>query len=79
MSGADRPNALSRDELKTLCRIGEGAACCRYLGADAAGLECLKHSSLREIIDERVAAGTFVAQGDNCPGKPAPPSTETWL
>lgn len=69
MSAASRPTAVSREELKTVCRMGEGAACCRYLGADADGIECLKHSKLRGLIDGRVAAGTMVAQGDNCLGK----------
>jgi hypothetical protein len=69
MSAASRPTAVSREELKTLCRMGEGAACCRYLGADADGIECLKHSKLRRLIDGRVAAGTMVARGDNCFGK----------
>lgn len=71
------PNHVPREELKTLCRIGEGAACCRYLAADAGGMECLKHTRLRATVDARVAAGTFTAQGDNCPGKNPPGALET--
>lgn len=53
---------------KSVCHIGEGHACCRYLVASGDGFECAKDSSLAPTIDARVASGSFTARGDNCPG-----------
>lgn len=54
--------------IKAVCKIGQGAACCRYL---AMGIDwsCLKRSSLKALLDERAAAGTMSARGDNCEGQ----------
>lgn len=61
-----------------ICRIGQGAACCRYVTATidlkavergGAAVCCAKHDpGLRVQIDQRVAAATMVARGDNCEG-----------
>lgn len=52
-----------------VCKMGHGAACCRYLAAGPRGLECLKLTPmLKKIIDERSAAGLMGAKGDNCDG-----------
>lgn len=51
-----------------VCRIGQGAECCRYLIAGASGLECGKvNPSIKSRIDER--ADKMNAKGDNCEGK----------
>jgi hypothetical protein len=66
---------VSDDEADTICRMGKGALCCRYLilqAAEPAGLACAKHTELRVYLDERVADGSIVARGDNCPGKSGP-------
>lgn len=52
-----------------VCKIGQMAACCRYLVCGAGGFECVKHTELRELLDSRVAAGTMNARGDNCDGQ----------
>jgi hypothetical protein len=63
------PIALIPDDtLHSICKIGQGKACCRYVIAGPGGIECAKHTDLRNLLDKRVAAGTFVAQGDNCAG-----------
>ena len=54
---------------KTICKIGQMAACCRYLTMSPAGWSCEKHSPLSVILDRRVEDGTMNARGDNCPGK----------
>lgn len=56
------------DHVKDVCKIGQGNACCRYLVMGGGGFECAKHSSLRNVLDERVKSKTINAQGDNCPG-----------
>lgn len=54
--------------LKDVCRAGQGALCCRYIFADALGIQCAKHDPvLRAELDARV---TMVARGDNCEGFP---------
>jgi hypothetical protein len=77
---------LSMDYVKGVCKIGEGAACCRYLLMGTQGFECGKHQTwqvkslagdgaenVKALMDARVAAGTMVAQGDNCDGFLPPP------
>jgi hypothetical protein len=59
---------MNIDFVKQTCKIGQGAVCCRYLGADGGGFDCLKLTSLRAYLDERVALGTITARGDNCEG-----------
>ena len=55
---------------KTVCRLGEGAACCRYLVVGETGPECVKlDPDHRAVIDERVADGLVTARGDNCEGR----------
>jgi hypothetical protein len=57
------------NQIKNVCRIGQGNACCRYLTVSPSGWNCEKHSSLKALLDRRVEANTIVAQGDNCEGK----------
>jgi len=54
---------------KTVCKIGQGAACCRYLAMGGNGWSCEKGSNLRYHLDARVAQGTMNARGDNCDGR----------
>lgn len=62
---------LERAYLREICRIGQGADCCRYLIGDDTGLHCAKHApELASQLDERVRLETIHARGDNCPGKP---------
>jgi hypothetical protein len=58
------------------CKPGK-AECCRYLCADGDGWVCAKLTSIGSIIDERVAAGTMNATGDNCEG--IDPATVAWM
>ena len=55
--------------LKEVCKIGQGAECCRYLIAGHKGLECAKLTDLKKTIDLRVEAKMFTAIADNCEGK----------
>lgn len=51
---------------KEICKLGMLDKCCSYLAMGQKGFECLKNSGLKSIIDERRAAGTMHAKGDNC-------------
>ena len=53
-----------------ICKIGQGAACCRYLTVGPDGWCCEKTTSLKHILDTRALAGTMIARGDNCEGRP---------
>lgn len=59
-------SSLSKNYVKEVCKIGQGAACCRYLGAGTNGLECLKLDiDFAPLVDKRT---DMVAKGDNCEG-----------
>lgn len=58
---------LDTEYVTEVCQPGT-VDCCRYLGASAEGFGCLKHTKLAQQLDDRVAAGTIRAVGDNCPG-----------
>lgn len=62
----DYPDA---EHAKTICKIGQDHACCRYLTMHPAGWSCEKHSSMKPYFDRRAAIGAMTARGDNCPGK----------
>ena len=59
---------IERKHVDTICKIGQGAACCRYLACGGNGFECLKHSEHMKYLDKRAAAKDMHAQSDNCPG-----------
>lgn len=54
---------------KTVCKIGMGEECCRYLTMASTGWSCEKHSDLKNYIDFRVRTNQMVSHGDNCEGK----------
>ena len=57
------------EHIKDVCRIGQGAACCRYLTMSPAGWSCEKlHPEGKALLDARVAAGNMNARADNCEG-----------
>ncbi len=65
----ENPKPPTDDETKAVCKLGQAMLCCRFLAMGPDGWSCLKLTSLRGHIDERVARGTFNARGDNCDGK----------
>lgn len=54
--------------IKTVCKIGRGELCCRYLTVGKDGFRCAKHSPLKAVLDARVSQMT--AKADNCGGFP---------
>lgn len=59
---------LTDEYARTVCKIGQGAACCRYLSLDAGGWNCERYGELAQLIDERVRAETIGARSINCDG-----------
>lgn len=62
-------NPVTDEHAKDVCKVGQGADCCRYIGMGPKGWSCLKHSNMKPFLDGRVAAGTMNARGDNCEGR----------
>jgi hypothetical protein len=55
--------------INKICKLGQMAECCRYLGAGITGICCLKKTSLKAQLDRRVALKLMHAQADNCEGQ----------
>lgn len=54
---------------KTVCKIGQGHKCCRYLTMSPDGWSCQKHGSLASTLDAKARLGQMVARADNCLGR----------
>jgi hypothetical protein len=50
-----------------VCKIGQGAACCKYLLVGPGGFECAKEEGYKELVDKAWNSSKN-AQGDNCNG-----------
>lgn len=60
---------MDNDWVMGTCKPGT-EECCRYLVADIDGWGCVKNTSMKDLIDSRIALGEFNAKGDNCKGVP---------
>jgi hypothetical protein len=55
--------------LLTVCKIGQGHECCRYVLMSADGWMCGKvDPASRKLLDDPIRRARFTAQGDNCDG-----------
>ena len=54
---------------KTVCKIGQGHDCCRFLTMSPEGWSCEKHSPLARILNQRAMRAQMIARSDNCRGK----------
>ncbi len=59
------------EHVKTVCKMGQGHECCRYLTLHKEGWSCAKRSVLKKYFDLRVVMRDMTASGDNCIGKDA--------
>lgn len=60
---------IDAKHLKNVCRLGDGAFTCSYLGMGD-GFECLKGTGFQKTIDQRRAKKSMRAMGDNYSGPP---------
>jgi hypothetical protein len=57
------------EHVKNICKIGQGADCCKYLVAGTKGFECMKFNpENKAMIDINWTEHNHIAQGDNCDG-----------
>lgn len=55
--------------LKEVCKIGQGAECCRFIVVSDEGLMCAKNKTVsHDVLNNLVNEGIMTAQGDNCEG-----------
>lgn len=54
---------------KEVCKIGQGADCCRFLTMGPNGFSCEKHGQHSGLLTLRAIAGRMVARSDNCQGR----------
>lgn len=56
------------EQIKKVCKIGQGADCCKYL-VMGKGFECMKFDPAnKKVIDDNWKTTPHIAQGDNCDG-----------
>lgn len=63
------PPFVDTDYAKTVCKIGQGEKCCRYLVMSPKGWSCEKLTTTAMTLDDRVQQGKMVSAGDNCEGR----------
>ncbi len=61
----------TEEEVTSLCRIGQGNDCCRYLTCGMAGFSCEKLTPMKDWLDARADSGLMTARwdGGDCAGK----------
>jgi len=62
---ANRMKTIPREHLNEVCRVGQRAACCKYVVCGADGFKCAKNTHLAAAINRRV---NMSAKSDNCNG-----------
>lgn len=60
--------AIPKTFVVETCKMGQMAACCRYLAVGKNGFCCLKHGEHHAYLDRRVENEDMNARGDNCVG-----------
>lgn len=55
--------------VKTVCKFGQGASCCKYLVMGKDGFKCMKSSPVNKEHIDSVWNETKISQGDNCEGR----------
>ncbi len=64
------PEPLPIPYVRDICQPGKGPRTCRYLVHPTKAWECMKLTTFKRWLDERVALNTILAHGDNCAGRP---------
>lgn len=57
---------MDNEKAKTICKLGKGSECCKFLVCGPGGFECAKLTSMRKHIEDRT---NMNAKGDNCEGE----------
>lgn len=54
---------LEDNEMKDICRVGQGEGCCAFVTVGADGFQCERFTNVGIMILKRLDAGTMVAKG----------------
>jgi hypothetical protein len=57
------------EHITTVCKMGQGAECCKYLVMGQKGFECAKIKPSTKATIDNAWNDSKSAQGDNCDGK----------
>lgn len=58
---------LSKEEAKSICKLGQKEKCCAFLVISSKGFECIRMSHpANSTIFERLEKGTMNAKGEGC-------------
>ena len=60
--------SIPTDQLRTICNIQDGAKACRYIVLGVNGFICVKHTKMKQVLDNMVDEGKMMSKGDNCSG-----------
>lgn len=63
----DPKRKIPRAHLDLVCQKGKKGAC-RYIALVPTGYVCMKHTPMKNPIDEQISQGNMLAKGDNCEG-----------
>lgn len=62
----DHLPVVDDDHARDVCKMGQGAECCKFLTMGTSGWSCEKLSSARMQLEYREG---MISKGDNCPGR----------
>lgn len=69
-TNSNNPTPISEGHAKTVCKFGQRATTCSFLGMTGSQFHCLKGSEFESNIKQRREEGSMGAMGDNCSGPP---------
>lgn len=59
----------AKKHVSDVCKMGQGAECCKYLVMGTKGFECMRvNPANKKVIDSDWEVTPHVSQGDNCKG-----------
>jgi len=64
----DDSRKIPKAHQNSVCKLRQGSVTCRYVCLSTKGYVCVKHTPMRETLDQLVAQDKMSAKGNNCAG-----------
>lgn len=64
----DGKRKIPKAHLSAVCKIGQKEQTCRYIGLSKIGHVCMKHSPMKNQLENMAKEENMVARSDNCEG-----------